>query len=177
MSLPKEPSVETTPAGETPPEETPVTPPAKEPEVKTYTEEEYQKAIQSASSKGKNEILKSLGIETVEDGKTKLSRFDELLEIETKYGELETKHTEVLEKQEKAETEKLLTELGIEEEGKELFLTLLAAEQGEGTRLEKGQRVKEKLIKMLSPDVKFGAGKTPAKDPTQKEVFEKLQKL
>lgn len=159
-----------------PPATPPVTPPATPP-VKTYSQEELDKAIQSASSKGKNDILKALGIETIEDGKTKLTKVEELAEIEKKYTELQTAHNEVVSKQKEAEMVALLTELGIGAEGKELFLTLLSAEKGDGTLLEKGQRVKEQLIKILSPDIQFGAGKTPPKDPTLQAEFKRLQKL
>ena len=36
-------------------------------EVETYSKADYEKAIQSASSKAKNEILKSLGINSVKE--------------------------------------------------------------------------------------------------------------
>lgn len=174
MTDPK-PSVEETPTGTT--VETPTTPTVEIPEVKTYSQEEFDKAIQSASSKGKNEILKALGIDTVEGGKTKLARYDELIELEKQHNELKTAHAEVLSKQQEAEMNALLKELGIGEEGKELFLTLLETEKGEGTLLEKGQRVKDKLTTILSPDIKIGAGKTPAKDLTLQDEFKKLRKL
>jgi hypothetical protein len=44
--------------------------------VKTYTQEEYDKAIQSASSKAKNEILKALEIKSVDEFKTLKETYD-----------------------------------------------------------------------------------------------------
>lgn len=157
--------------------------PAPTPEVKTYTQEEFDKAMQSASSKGKNEILAAFGVKTVEEGKEKIAKHAELSQVEVEFKDLQTKHatlleenTKLLDEKTKAEKDALLRELGIESDGAELFLKLLETET-EGTLLERGTRVKEKLVKMLAKEVKFGATKTPASDPTLQEEFKKMRKL
>ena len=70
-------------AKEVKPGEATVTEETKTPEqAKPYkvftTEDEYQKELKSAQSKAKNEILKSLGVNSVDDGKTNLTKAEQL---------------------------------------------------------------------------------------------------
>lgn len=161
-----------------PPTENPTEPPKVE--IKTYTQEEYDKAIQSASSKGKNEILQTLGITSVDETKTKLSEYDRLKPLEVEYATLKEKHDALEKAQAEAADNALIEKLGIETGSKDIFLQLLANEPGDESREIKAERVREKIFKIVEkdlPGVKIGAGKTPATDPTLKEQFEEMRKL
>lgn len=167
----KKTSVEETPTVE---EETPV-----EVELKTYSQEDYDKAVQSASSKGKNEILKALEITSVDEAKEKLEQFAALKETESDHAVLKVKYEALLKEKAAAEDKALLAEIGIAGE-EETFLALLNAEPGDDDRMTKALRVKEKLFKILQkdiPEVKIGTAKTPKTDKTLEDEFKKMQKL
>lgn len=73
---------------------------AKADEIKTQTfsQEDVNRAVQSASSKGKNEVLKSLGITSIDEGRTKLEQAETLVQTNNDLSKQleETKETLVL---------------------------------------------------------------------------------
>lgn len=79
--------------------------------TKTYTEEEFNRAKQSASSVAKNEILKELGIATVEQGK---SLFSAKSESERKISELEASVKQLTERSARAEEDAEIAKSGVD---------------------------------------------------------------
>jgi predicted nucleic acid-binding Zn-ribbon protein len=102
-------------------------------EVETYSKEDYDKAIQSAKSKAKYDILKELGINSVKE-------FQELKNTyETAINEkktLEKSLTDMNKKNTTLEEDLLLTKLGVSEEYKNDILTLAKSKVDESHNLE-----------------------------------------
>jgi len=135
------------------------------------TKEEYDKFVQSTSSKAKGELLKEIGLDKVADikdliekGKT-VSQIAEELDITKKQAE------ELKTQLNTYETNDLLKEVGIDQEYKDIFLTLIDADKGDGTRKEKALRVKEKISRMIGSVPKVGGEKQPS--PTVEQVTKK----
>lgn len=85
--------------------------PAEETPFKSFaTEEEYNKAIKSEQSKAKNELLKEMGVKSVQETKDALAKVASFDELNTKYQKLEENLT--------------LTELGVKDEFKDEALLL-----------------------------------------------------
>lgn len=64
----------------------------------TFTQEQVDKLVQSASSKAKHDILTQLGIENVNTGKELIGRgslYDEVAPYKEKYEEVNTKYNEL----------------------------------------------------------------------------------
>lgn len=157
--------------------------PEGEPKVKTFTEEEVNKQIQSAASKAKNEILAAIGIKNVEEGKEALlnagykTQYEEEVakreEVEQKYSSLSEQHTA-------RENELLVKKLGIAEEHAEAFIQLVDADTSDLPREEKGANVKKTLIAMVGGGVKVGTektGSTKNKDEAHNEAVRRAMGL
>lgn len=146
--------------------------------VWSITQEEYNKNIQSASSKAKNELLKEIGIDSVKGIKETLEKgfkLDEVLaELETtkaKKGELE------LELKQQAD-KRLLEKFNIPEPSKDLFIKLVNELEGEESREEKALKIKDQLKGIFGlSEVKVGAEKQVEKPKTTKEINKELQRL
>lgn len=141
----------------TDPKADPKVDPKEEPKVKTFTEEELNKQIQSASSKAKGEILTALGIKSVEEGKEKIANAS----FKTKYEELEQEHNNLKANHTARENELLVEKLGIAKEHAETFIQLVDADTSEIPREEKAKKIKETMIAMFGGSIKIGTEKTP----------------
>ena len=150
--------------------------PAKEeqPTVPTFESlEEYNKVLQSTASKAKNELLKEIGINNVNDIKEKIAlaatiepTVQELAvvkeELEQLKGALKAK-----------EDQELARTFGIEEEYTNTFIGMVDAIDDDNlSRVEKAQKVKEQLLAMVKNDLAtkpIGVEKTNEQEINAKE--------
>ena len=150
--------------------------PAKEeqPTVPTFESlEEYNKVLQSTASKAKNELLKEIGINNVNDIKEKIAlaatiepTVQELAvvkeELEHLKGALKAK-----------EDQELARTFGIEEEYTKTFIGMVDAIDDDNlSRVEKAQKVKEQLLAMVKNDLAakpIGVEKTNEQEINAKE--------
>lgn len=88
---------------------------------KTFTEEEFNKAIQSASSKAKNEILKDLGINSVKEFKDLQATYNTAI---SEKDTLVTQKTELENEIASLKINAKIAALGVAEEFKDDFLEL-----------------------------------------------------
>lgn len=102
-------------------------------ENETYSKADYDKAVKSAASKAKYDILKELGINSVKEFQelksTYESAINEKSSLEKTLNDLNKKNTTL-------EEDLLLTKLGVSEEYKKDILTLAKSKVDEGHNLE-----------------------------------------
>ena len=102
-------------------------------EVETYSKEDYDKAIQSAKSKAKYDILKELGINSVKEFQELKSTYENTINekktLEKSLADMNKKNTTL-------EEDLLLTKLGVSEEYKKDVLTLAKSKVDESHNLE-----------------------------------------
>lgn len=146
----------------------------KQPEVPTFESlDEYNKVLQSTASKAKNELLKEIGINNVNDIKEKIAlaatiepTVQELAsvkeELEQLKGALKAK-----------EDQELARTFGIEEEYTNTFIGMVDAIDDDNlSRVEKAQKVKEQLLAMVKNDLAakpIGVEKTNEQEINAKE--------
>lgn len=106
------------------------------------TEEDYKKAIQSASSKAKNEILKEIGIEKVADIKALIEKGNKYDEIYADYEKLQNDTTELNSKLETLTTDSLnfgiengLLKIGMQTKRLERAKSIVIGELNNGVEL------------------------------------------
>ena len=164
--------------------------PAQEPpkeDIPTFaTLDEYNKHVQSISSKAKGELLKEIGFDKVADIKEAISLGQTNKQIADEF-DLTKKEVEVLKAQltekdkllAKIDDDKLLQELGIPTEYADIFFTLIDADKSELGRKEKAVSVKTKLLQMFGEAPRFGVDKTPKADQGKvyQDKIKDLQKL
>lgn len=146
----------------------------KQPDIPTFESlEEYNKVLQSTASKAKNELLKEIGINNVNDIKEKIAlaatiepTVQELAmvkeELEHLKGALKAK-----------EDQELARTFGIEEEYTNTFIGMVDAIDDDNlSRVEKAQKVKEQLLAMVKNDLAakpIGVEKTNEQEINAKE--------
>lgn len=106
------------------------------------TQDEYDKVLKSENSKGKGEILKALGVSSVEEAKTKLgaqTQVEEMSkEIKSLKGNLEDeKHT------------RIAMELRIKPELRDDIIALTKATMGEGQDFKEALNAKAKKLNAI----------------------------
>lgn len=148
---------------------------------KFETIEDYNKFVQSTSSKAKGELLKEIGFdkvvdikEAIEKGKSNAEIMSELdltkNELATIKAELETKNNEL----ETKKNNELLAKVGVSVEYGNLFLQLVKADTSDDDLETKALKVKETIAKMVGVTPKIGSEKTPA--ASQEDIFNKTMK-
>jgi hypothetical protein len=133
-----------------------------EEEVITLKKSEYEKQIQSVSSKAKNELLKEIGLNSVQEIKQKFTQADSLKALE----EEKTKYQTELEQERQAkasyENELLVVKNGISPEFANEFIILVNADKSGEPKSVVAEKIKEKLIKggmFQQANPSFGTGK------------------
>lgn len=86
------------------------------------SKEDYERALKSASSKGKYDLLKELGISSVDDFKSKQNTYDEAIKSRD---ELNKKIEELSQSTSQLNDKLLISETGVMDDYKEDFLTLV----------------------------------------------------
>ena len=136
---------ETTEVKATAPQESPKQ--AKQPYKVFDSEEDFQRELKSAESKAKNDILKRLNLNSVDEGTQTL----------TKAEKLEQDLQMAFEKLQSLEEENALVKLGVQEEYKEEALTLARARKTADKSLEQAlKEVGEKFPDLFAQPVKKG---------------------
>ena len=102
-------------------------------EPETYSKEDYDKAVQSAKSKAKYDILKELGINSVKEFQELKSTYENAINEKKT---LEKSLTDMNKKNTTLEEDLLLTKLGVSEEYKKDVLTLAKSKVDESHNLE-----------------------------------------
>lgn len=132
------------------------------------TEEEYKRTLQSERSKAKNELLKELGITSVDDYKQKVSKYDEAISNrETLEQELETSKSN----NSKLEKELVLSRLNVNDESKNDFITLVESNKGDKSFEETAKEILERypnFKKQTIASIKVGTEKAEVKNDTKK---------
>lgn len=122
------------------------------------SEEEYSNAVKSERSKAKNEVLKELGVNKLEEAKQKISATDEVSQDLASYKS----------KVDNLEQDLALKDVGIKDEFKDDALTLAKARMSEGKNLTTALgEVVERMPNMASQKQgvkKMGANKGEDKD-------------
>lgn len=145
---------------------------------KTFTEEEYNKAIQSASSKAKFDILKELGINSVKEFKDLQTTYNNAIqEKET----LNNKTQELENELAKIKLDNKITSLGIAEEYKDDFMELAEVKMTKTSKsfdevskeiLEKNQHwIKTNSIEKLGTDRQTDKSQPDGVSDNLKEKF------
>jgi hypothetical protein len=167
-----------TPAVKTPPvvnenTQTPVTP------YKAFaTEEEFDKYTQSLSSTAKGSILKDIGVANVQEAKDKLVKITELEGIQTKYTELEAKHTVVVAENELTKETLILSKYDVPETFKDHFKTLVKAGVTVDKNIEDSAKEVFESLNLTKVNNKIVIGGSSSKvEVTSKEMQDKLRKL
>ena len=141
---------------------------------KTYTAEEYNRAIQSANSKGKNEILKALGINSIDEGKNLISGKSDL---EKDIADLKARFAESERKAQESERKAAVLSKGVDAAHVE-DATILAAAKATGDKtfdaaLDEVLKANPQFL--AAQPAAFGSQKTPspAKDGLQDTLAKK----
>ena len=135
------------------------------------TQEEYNKAIQSASSKAKYALLQELGIKSVDEFKTKANTYEEAIK-ETE--SLKKANSDYANQINGLKEEMLISQLGVSEDYKEDFLTLAKAKVTESkdfTTAAKEVLDKNPNWRNLQEPIKMGTEKSE-----QKQIHNSLSK-
>lgn len=143
----------------------------------SISEEEYNKALQSASSKAKHELLKEIGLESVKDIKDLIGKGGQLdalnVELEATRAENLTLNSTI----KSINDAKLAQAFEIPEKSQGLFIKLVDELEGDLTREEKAEIIKEQLVGIGGVAQKVGAAKQTDEMRTEAEVMAELQKL
>ncbi len=172
--------------------------PVVEEQEELSVEERIKKAVQSASSKAKNEILKEIGIESVADIKAQIEKGGKyeatVLQVEelnkqieefTKEREATASEIEALRNKAKATEDSLLVhKLGVSEEFADDFIKLVDLDTSGNERLAVAEALKERFtsgnifkgVETPVSSVKIGNPKTEV-EPTLKDRIKEMTKL
>ena len=142
----------------------------------TLTESELNKRIQSATSKGKNELMKELGISSVKDFQDLKTNYETAINTKTS---LEENINTLNQEKVKLSEDLMLTKLGVSEEYKEDLLTLAKSKVDENHTLEdisKSLLEKFPQFKGVKETIKMGTEKAEIKQdkpPVDEEMARK----
>lgn len=100
------------------------------------SEDDFNKAIQSASSKAKGEILKELGIESVNAFKEQLTKVQESTSRIADYEAMQSRMRELETKNRNLEDNLLVAKYNLRDEAKEMFINLVRSSVKEGQSIE-----------------------------------------
>ena len=100
------------------------------------SEDDFNKAIQSASSKAKGEILKELGIESVNAFKEQLTKVQEGTSRIADYEAMQSRVRELETKNRNLEDNLLVAKYNLRDEAKEMFINLVRSSVKEGQSIE-----------------------------------------
>lgn len=141
----------------------------------TMTEVELNKKLQSASSKGKNELLKELGITSTKDFHDLKNTYETAINNKTT---LEDSINKLTQEKNKLTEDLMLTKLGVADEFREDLLTLAKAKVDENHSLEdisKSLLEKFPQFRTTRETVKIGTEKATLKEelPVDDELSSK----
>jgi len=131
------------------------------------TEEEFNKVLQSASSKAKGEILKELGINSVAEFKEQYEKVEQLTEISNTLAEVQSRVDSLVEEKLRLESIILATKYPLSDEASKMFAELVSVKRGDRDLIEVADEVYNTLqsgFKQLPTKVVFGADRSEAQN-------------
>jgi hypothetical protein len=131
------------------------------------TEDEFNKVLQSASSKAKGEILKELGINSVAEFKEQYEKVEQLTEISNTLAEAQSRIDSLVEEKQRLESIILATKYPMSEEASKMFAELVSVKRGDRDLIEVADEIYNTLqsgFKQLPTKVVFGADRSEAQN-------------
>lgn len=141
------------------------------------TEDDYNKIIQSASGKAKGEILKELGINSVNEFKEQYDKVEQLTEISNTLTEVQARVDGLVEEKLRLESVVLSSRYPMSEEASRMFAELVSVKRGDRDLLEVADEVYNTMqsgFKQLPTKVVFGAERVP--EEPKNEVLKAFEK-
>ena len=141
------------------------------------TEDDYNKIIQSASGKAKGEILKELGINSVNEFKEQYSKVEELTELTNTLGEIQSRVESLSEEKLKLESIVLSSRYPMSDEASRMFAELVNIKRGDRELIEVADEVYSTMqsgFKHMPTKVVFGAERVP--EEPKSEVLKAFEK-
>jgi ribonucleotide reductase alpha subunit len=141
------------------------------------TEDEFNKVLQSASSKAKGEILKELGINSVAEFKEQYEKVEQLTEISNTLAEVQSRVDSLVEEKQRLESIILATKYPMSEEASKMFAELVSVKRGDRDLIEVADEVYNTLqsgFKQLPTKVVFGAERAP--EEPKSEILKAFEK-
>lgn len=143
----------------------------------SITEEEYKKSLQSSASKAKNELLKEIGYNSVEDIKGLISKGTQTDALNDELNALKEANINLTTQIKISENNELAKAFNIPEQSKDLFIKLVDGLEGDATREEKAQIIKEQLQSIVGTNLKGGVEQQATIKKTEAEEVERLRNL
>lgn len=153
---------------------------------------DIDKAVQSARSKAKNEILEEIGIKSVADIKAQIEKgkgYDELVgkfeEVNKQLEDVIAERDGLTQRVKKTEDRLLINELGVSDEFADDFIKLVDLDNSGKDRLEVANELKLRFssgnifkgVETQDKPVKIGNEKTGDNQPTLKDRIKEMTKL
>lgn len=139
----------------------------KEPFKSFANEDEYNNAIKSERSKAKNELMKELGIKSVDEAK----------ETFNKYATLQSEFETTKAEHQKLSEEIVLTKAGVKDDYKEEVITLARAKVSDEMTFEKAiEAVIEKMPMVIGKGFQGRVGTQSTQEENDNSVQDKLSK-
>ncbi len=141
------------------------------------TEDEFNKVLQSTSGKAKGDILKELGINSVNEFKEQYSKVEELTEITNTLSEVQSRVESLAEEKLKLESIVLSAKYPMSDDASRMFAELVSVKRGDRDLIEVADEVYNTLqsgFKQLPTKVVFGAERAP--EEPKSEVLKAFEK-
>lgn len=141
------------------------------------TEEDYNKVLQSASGKAKGEILKELGINSVNEFKEQFNKVEQFNELSQELTDIKSKVDGLVEEKLRLESVVLSSRYPLSDEASKIFAELVSVKRGDRDLLEVADEVYNTLqsgFKQLPTKVVFGAERAP--EEPKNEVLKAFEK-
>lgn len=141
------------------------------------TEEDYNKVLQSASGKAKGEILKELGINSVNEFKEQFNKVEQFNELSQELTDIKSKVESLVEEKLRLESVVLSSRYPLSDEASKIFAELVSVKRGDRDLLEVADEVYNTLqsgFKQLPTKVVFGAERAP--EEPKNEVLKAFEK-
>lgn len=141
------------------------------------TEEEFNRVLQSASSKAKGEILKELGINSVAEFKEQYKKVEQFKELSQELTDIKAEVDKLIEEKLRLESIILATKYPLSDEASKIFAELVNIKRGDRDLIEVADEVYNTLqngFKQIPTKVVFGAERAPEEPKNEMlKAFEK----
>lgn len=143
------------------------------------TEEDYNKILQSTSGKAKGEILKELGINSVNEFKEQFAKVEQYQKIADELTSIQAKTESLLAEKLHLEQVVLASKYPMSEEASKMFTELVSVKRGDRDLIEVADEVYNTLqggFKQLPTKVVFGADRSEAQNLTDDPFIQGFKK-
>lgn len=143
----------------------------------SISEADYNKALQSAASKAKFELLKEIGYESVKDIKDLIVKGGQLDTLNVELDTIKDENNTLKQTLKETADTQLANAFDIPEKSRKLFIQLVDNIEDDIPREEKAAMIKEQLVGIVGLDVKVGVAKQNGKQKTEAELMREKQNL